>query len=75
MNVIVNCSCGDPAVSMDYGYFETYPLRAGETLASIASASGINGSVIQKYNPGANFTSGMGIVFIPRKSKIIIIIF
>ena len=69
MNVTVNCSCGDPNVSKDYGLFETYPIRPGENLSSIAAEFGIGESLIQSYNPGVNFSSGKGIVFIPTKGE------
>lgn len=56
-------------MSMDYGLFETYPIRPGENLSSIAKEFGIGESLIQSYNPGVNFSSGKGIVFIPTKDQ------
>lgn len=73
VNVTVNCSCGDPAVSTEYGLFETYPIRAGENLSSIAQEFGDNESLIRSYNPGANFTAG--IVFVPTKGELKFLIF
>ncbi|BFG26083.1 hypothetical protein CerSpe_123570 [Prunus speciosa] len=67
LNVSVNCSCGNTAVSKDYGLFITYPLRPGDTLASIAQAEQLNQSLLQRYNPGVNFSQGSGFVYIPGK--------
>ena len=65
LNVTVNCSCGDAAVSKDYGLFVTYPLRPEDSLASIASAANLTGDLLQSYNPGVNFSQGNGLVYIP----------
>ena len=67
LNVTVNCSCGNSAISKDFGLFITYPLRDGDTLATIASDQNISTEWIEKYNPGVNFSRGSGIVFIPGK--------
>ncbi|CAM8935309.1 unnamed protein product [Rhodiola kirilowii] len=67
LNVIVNCSCGDSSVSKDYGLFITYPLRSGDTLASIANESGVSAALLTQYNPTANFNAGSGIVYVPGK--------
>ncbi|KAL6661891.1 hypothetical protein ACP70R_001275 [Stipagrostis hirtigluma subsp. patula] len=71
VNVTVNCSCGDPAVSQDYGLFLTYPLRDAETLASVATNNGFSSpsqlDLIKKYNPGMDGVTGRGIVYIPVK--------
>lgn len=67
LNVTVNCSCGDSSISKDYGLFITYPLRASDTLESIASAENISAGVLQQYNPGVNFSQGSGLVYIPGK--------
>lgn len=69
LNVTVNCSCGDENVSKDYGLFVTYPLRAGETLESVAAANNLTASVVRSYNPLADFSSGSGLVFIPGKGR------
>ncbi|KAJ0988723.1 hypothetical protein J5N97_007079 [Dioscorea zingiberensis] len=72
INVTVNCSCGDASISTDYGYFETYPLRDGENLRSVAAAfnfsSPENLQLLREYNPGVNFSSG-DIVFVPTKDS------
>ncbi|KAM0890358.1 hypothetical protein ACQ4PT_027150 [Festuca glaucescens] len=69
VNVTVNCSCGDPDVSKDYGLFLTYPLRDRETLASVAASHGFSSQgqldMIRKYNPGMDGVTGSGIVYIP----------
>ncbi|WOL03763.1 hypothetical protein Cni_G12483 [Canna indica] len=69
IGVIVNCSCGDEAVSKDYGLFETYPLLPGENLSSVAAAYNFSSQedLLQRYNPGADFNAGTGVVFIPTK--------
>ncbi|KAK1568667.1 hypothetical protein Q3G72_027366 [Acer saccharum] len=69
LNVTVTCSCGDAAVSKDYGLFVTYPLRPEDSLASIASAANLTESLLQKYNPGVNFSQGSGLVYIPGKDE------
>ncbi|KAL6900960.1 hypothetical protein ACP4OV_005636 [Aristida adscensionis] len=68
VNVTVNCSCGDAAVSHAYGLFLTYPLRDRETLASVAASNGFSSSqmdLLRKYNPGMDKVTGSGIVYIP----------
>ncbi|XP_023641807.1 chitin elicitor receptor kinase 1 isoform X2 [Capsella rubella] len=67
LNVLVNCSCGDEKVSKDYGLFVTYPLRPEDSLNSIAKSSGVPAEILRSYNPGADFSSGNGIVFVPGK--------
>ncbi|KAL8131191.1 hypothetical protein AgCh_007203 [Apium graveolens] len=74
LNVTVNCSCGDKKVSKDYGLFVTYPLRPGDSLGSVVSdvkfgaGSGVDGAnLLRRYNPGADFSAGRGIVYVPGK--------
>ncbi|XP_021685702.1 lysM domain receptor-like kinase 3 [Hevea brasiliensis] len=67
INVTVNCSCGDKRVSKNYGLFATYPLRPGENLSSLAADSGAPGDLLQRYNPGMNFSAGTGIIYVPAK--------
>ena len=69
INVTVNCSCGDARVSKRYGLFATYPLRPGENLSSLAAAAGVPAGLLEKYNPGADFSMMSGIVFVPAKGK------
>lgn len=69
INVTVNCSCGDPSVSKAYGLFVTYPLRPEDSLSSIASQSNLSSSLLQSYNPNANFSDGSGLVYIPGKDE------
>ncbi|CAF1931494.1 unnamed protein product [Brassica napus] len=68
LNVSVNCFCGNESVSKDYGLFVTYPLRPEDSLDAIASSSGVPAEFIQRYNPGVDFRSGRGIVFVPGKA-------
>ncbi|XP_054817682.1 lysM domain receptor-like kinase 3 [Prosopis cineraria] len=65
MNVTVNCSCGDRQVSKEYGLFMTYPLRAEDSLDSIANQTKLDRVLLQRYNPGVNFSRGSGLVYIP----------
>ncbi|XP_072991768.1 chitin elicitor receptor kinase 1-like isoform X1 [Typha latifolia] len=69
INVTVNCSCGNGAVSREYGLFVTYPLRSGDNLSSVAAEYGLYSQkeLIQAYNPGVDFGARKGIVFIPAK--------
>jgi chitin elicitor receptor kinase 1 len=67
VNVTVNCSCGNREVSKDYGLFITYPLSSKDTLESIAKDTEIEADLLQRYNPGVNFSQGSGLVFIPGK--------
>ncbi|KAL3521925.1 hypothetical protein ACH5RR_014759 [Cinchona calisaya] len=67
INVTVNCSCGDSHISKDFGLFETYPLRPGESLSSLANASGVSAELLQRFNLGSDFSAGQGIVFVPAK--------
>ncbi|EOY28787.1 Chitin elicitor receptor kinase 1, RLK1 [Theobroma cacao] len=67
INVTVNCSCGVRQVSKDYGLFTTYPLRPGENLSFIAAESNVSAELLEKYNPGSNFSAGTGLLFVPAK--------
>ncbi|PHU12087.1 Chitin elicitor receptor kinase 1 [Capsicum chinense] len=69
VSVVVNCSCGDSAVSEDYGLFVTYPLRQEDNLTYVASTSNVSEGVIRRYNPGldAKFSAGRGIIYIPGR--------
>lgn len=65
LNVTLNCSCGNSAVSKDYGLFLSYPLRAEDNLTSVAESVGLNSSLLQSYNPDSNFSVGSALVYIP----------
>ncbi|KAG5545610.1 hypothetical protein RHGRI_017936 [Rhododendron griersonianum] len=75
VNVTVNCSCGNAAVSKEYGLFVTYPLREGDTLESVAAEANLTAdanltaNLLQRYNPGVDFSAGSGLVYIPGKDK------
>nr|XP_009775045.1 PREDICTED: chitin elicitor receptor kinase 1 isoform X2 [Nicotiana sylvestris] len=69
LKVVVNCSCGNKDVSKDFGLFVTYPLRPEDNLTAVASTANISAELIRSYNPGANFSAGKGIVFIPGRDK------
>ncbi|XP_028753008.1 lysM domain receptor-like kinase 3 isoform X2 [Neltuma alba] len=69
LDVAVNCYCGDSHVSKQYGLFITYPLRAEDSLESIANQTKIDQELLRKYNPGADFNKGSGLVFIPGKGQ------
>lgn len=72
INATVNCSCGDASISPDYGLFLTYPLRAEDTLASVAATYGLSSQldVVRRYNPGMESATGSGIVYIPVKGEV-----
>ncbi|GAU14471.1 hypothetical protein TSUD_250110 [Trifolium subterraneum] len=67
VNVTVNCSCGNRKVSKDYGLFITYPLRSGDTLESIAKDNELDAELLQRYNPGVDFSQGHDVngVYVP----------
>ncbi|KAK8270096.1 hypothetical protein V6Z12_D11G172200 [Gossypium hirsutum] len=70
VRVVVNCSCGDATISKDYGLFVTYPLRPGENLSYVLTQANLSSDLsglVQRYNPGVNFSSGAGLVFIPGR--------
>nr|XP_017247766.1 PREDICTED: lysM domain receptor-like kinase 3 [Daucus carota subsp. sativus] len=74
VNVTVNCSCGDSKVSKEYGLFVTYPLRPEDSLESIVRdlnfSAGTDGAdLLRRYNPGADFSAGTGIVYVPGRDK------
>ncbi|XP_019255540.1 PREDICTED: lysM domain receptor-like kinase 3 isoform X2 [Nicotiana attenuata] len=69
LKVVVNCSCGNKDVSKDFGLFVTYPLRPEDNLTAVASTANVSAELIRSYNPGANFSAGKGIVFIPGRDK------
>ncbi|GAU14459.1 hypothetical protein TSUD_249990 [Trifolium subterraneum] len=68
-NITVNCSCGNREVSTAYSLFITYPLRREDTLESIAKDTELDAELLQKYNPGVDFSQGYGLVFIPGKDE------
>ena len=67
----MNCSCGNKAISKDYGLFITWPIEVGDTLESVAAANNLSADLISRYNPTANFTAGSGLLFIPAKGKLL----
>ncbi|KAM3301491.1 lysM domain receptor-like kinase 3 isoform X1 [Capsicum chacoense] len=71
LDVVVNCSCGDGAVSEYYGLFITYPVRAEDNLTSVALAANVSEDVIRRYNPGVDskLDIGNGIIYIPGRDK------
>nr|AEO18237.1 Bti9 [Nicotiana benthamiana] len=69
LKVVVNCSCGNKDISKDFGLFATYPLRPEDNLTAVASTANVSAELIRSYNPGANFSAGKGIVFIPGRDK------
>lgn len=71
VNVTVNCSCGNSKVSEDYGLFISYPLRVGESLSSVANEFDLPEKLLEDYNPGVDFGSGSGLIFVPGKGNLI----
>ena len=47
ISVPVNCSCGDRAVSDEYGLFITYPLKSNDSLQSIVSQHNVTADLLQ----------------------------
>ncbi|KAI3682869.1 hypothetical protein L1987_83199 [Smallanthus sonchifolius] len=72
INVTVNCTCGNRHVSKDYGLFATYPLRPEEDLGSLSTKSGVPAMLLERFNPGANFSAGSGLVFVPAKVQFLV---
>lgn len=69
VNVPVNCSCGDRDVSPDYGLFITYPVRDGETLATVAGNNNLTENLLRRYNPTANNLSVGDVIFVPGRGE------
>ncbi|CAN8258521.1 unnamed protein product [Cochlearia groenlandica] len=70
LNVSVRCFCGNESVSREYGLFVTYPLRNEDSLDSISRSSGVSAEILRRFNPGVDFSSGDGIVYVPGKSGV-----
>lgn len=73
LNVVVNCSCGDPDVSEAYGLFVTYPLRSDDSWDKLQKDTNISKSLLQKYNPGVSFSTG-NFIFIPGKGEFLFVV-
>ncbi|KAK4275997.1 hypothetical protein QN277_019000 [Acacia crassicarpa] len=69
LDVAVNCRCGDSHISKEYGLFITYPLRAEDSLDSLANQTKVDPELLRRYNPGADFNKGSGLVYIPGKGQ------
>uniref|UniRef100_A0A0C9RNS3 non-specific serine/threonine protein kinase n=1 Tax=Wollemia nobilis TaxID=56998 RepID=A0A0C9RNS3_9CONI len=70
LNVSVNCSCGDPDISKEYGFFLTYPLlniTTSDSLAKLSQTYGISENVLKSYNKDVDFNQTNELVFIPVK--------
>ncbi|KAL2629729.1 hypothetical protein R1flu_014415 [Riccia fluitans] len=70
LNIPVNCSCGDPDISLEYGLFVTYPLRSGDNVSGLAEQFQTDELTIQKYNPSVNWnrlSPGEDIIYIPQR--------
>ncbi|KAL0560076.1 hypothetical protein IC582_000470 [Cucumis melo] len=68
LNVVVNCSCGDPDISRTYGLFVTYPIRSNDSWDKLRADTNVSLSLLQQYNQGVNFTPG-NLVFIPGRDQ------
>ncbi|XP_022988712.1 lysM domain receptor-like kinase 3 [Cucurbita maxima] len=68
LNVVVNCSCGDPDVSKDYGLFITYPIGSNDSWANLERDTKISSNLLQQYNQGVNFSLG-NLIFIPGRDQ------
>ncbi|KGN43499.1 lysM domain receptor-like kinase 3 isoform X1 [Cucumis sativus] len=68
LNVVVNCSCGDPDISRTYGLFVTYPIRSNDSWDKLREDTNVSLSLLQRYNQGVNFSPG-NLVFIPGRDQ------
>ncbi|KAL3679668.1 hypothetical protein R1sor_022624 [Riccia sorocarpa] len=70
LKVPVNCYCGDPGISPDYGLFVTYPVRQGDNVSGLAEQFQAGEQTIEKFNPSVNWNSlstANDIVYIPYR--------
>lgn len=70
LKIPVNCSCGDPSVSSQYGLFATYVALANDNLEGLAKKFNISGDTLQSYNPGVSLNllqSSVDILFVPER--------
>lgn len=68
LNVVVNCSCGNPDVSKTYGLFVTYPIRSDDSWDKLQTDTNVSLSLLQQYNQGVNFSPG-NLIFIPGRGE------
>ncbi|KAH9549582.1 hypothetical protein CY35_10G027700 [Sphagnum magellanicum] len=67
----VNCSCGNPTVSLEFGLFVTYVVGSGtaDNLTSVAAKFNLTADLVRKYNPGVSWDNpqqnAQQIAFIP----------
>ncbi|CAN5954032.1 unnamed protein product, partial [Sphagnum jensenii] len=67
----VNCSCGNPTVSLEFGLFVTYVVGSGtaDNLTSVAAKFNLSPDLVRKYNPGVSWDNpqqnAQQIAFIP----------
>ena len=69
LSIPVNCSCGDPTISLDYGLFATYVVQPTDQLTTIASNFSVNADLISEYNSGVKSLVPYSTIFIPTRSK------
>lgn len=73
LNVPVRCYCGNGSISMEYGFFLTYPLRSDDNITDVlAQLDAPSIELVQRYNEGKNLSSGQGLVFIPIKGDFLV---
>lgn len=69
LQIPINCSCGDPTVSSDYGLFLTYVVAAGKAgnVSGIASDYNTTQELLKQYNPNVVWDNSQPnqIAFIP----------
>lgn len=56
-------------MSPDYGLFITVPLRSGDSLNIVAQRMNVSASLLQRYNPDADFSTGTGLVYVPAQDR------
>eukprot|EP00249_Psilotum_nudum_P012896 c24031_g1_i1 orf=105-2123(+) len=72
LKVPVNCSCGDPKVSLKYGLFTTYVVQENDTLDIIGDRFNTTPDILRQYNRGTNWgqlTALQDIVFVPFSGR------
>lgn len=71
LKIPVNCSCGDPSVSLQYGLFATYVASDGDNLATLGKKFNLSGDLLQSFNKDLNLNylqPYSDVIFVPAKN-------
>lgn len=75
LTIPINCSCGDPLVSTQYGLFLTYVVASGTggNLTGLASQYNISADLLKQFNPHVQWDNSQAqqIAFIPVPGNIV----